>query len=126
GFHLRTQNGVDARKLVEGEHGLLHAEVIRYDFSNNTLFFQGFSCHTSGRHLSQGQTDALGDEGHGAGGAGVDLDDVDSAVLPGELDVHQAADVQLPGHDLDDNPHLVDDLCRQNVGGQRAGVIAGR
>ena len=43
--------------------------------------------------LAIGLADGLGDEGHGAAGARVDLQHEDDAVLDGELHVHQAADL---------------------------------
>ena len=44
--------------------------------------------------LGERDADGLADEGHGAGGARVDLEDVNDLVLDGELDVHQAAHVE--------------------------------
>ena len=48
----------------------------------------------AGRHLGQGHARGLAHEGRRAGGAGVDLEDVDDVVLDGVLDVHQAAHVE--------------------------------
>jgi hypothetical protein len=50
-----------------------------------------------------GEADHLGDEGHRARGARVDLENVDVVVLDGELDVHQPDHVQRAG-ELDGLP----------------------
>ena len=59
---------------------------------------QFFAGHDAGADFGDGYTGGLGDERHGAGGAGVDFEDVDEVVLDGVLDVHQADDVECFGH----------------------------
>ena len=55
------------------------------------------SGHDLGGDLGDRDADRLGDEGHGARGARIDLEDVDVAVLHGVLHVHQPADIERPG-----------------------------
>ena len=50
-----------------------------------------------------GRADGLGHEGHGARSTGVGLNDVNEAVLDGELDVHQALDVERQRHGAADS-----------------------
>ena len=54
--------------------------------------------HDFGGELGERDADGLADEGDGARGARIDLEDVDDFVLHGELDVHEAADVEGLGH----------------------------
>ena len=56
--------------------------------------------HHPGRDLGHRHAGGLGDERHGAAGAGVDLQDVDLAVLDGELHVHQPDHLQRLGQQL--------------------------
>src|SRR3546814_17079603 len=58
-------------------------------------------------------------------GAGVDLDQVNDAILDRELDVHQAADRQGAGQDVGLTLDLRDDVVRQAVWRQRAGGVTG-
>ena len=53
--------------------------------------------HDLGGDAGDRLADHLGDERHRAAGARVDLEDVDVAVLDGELHVHQADDLQRQG-----------------------------
>src|SRR5690606_38559600 len=69
GLHLRTENGVHARELGEGEHCLLDAEERRNDFFGEANLRQGLASHDTRGHLGQGLADALGNERHGTRGA---------------------------------------------------------
>ena len=75
-------------------------------------------------HLRQIQAGGLRDERHGSRGAGVDLQDVDLALLDGELDVHQAADVQRLGQRVGLLLEPRDDLGRQAERRDGAGGVA--
>src|SRR3546814_11599834 len=75
--------------------------------------------------LFRSQAGCLGDEGHRAAGARVDLQDVDLLAAHGELHVHQADDAERPGELLGLAPDLLDDGGSKAVGRQRAGGIAG-
>ena len=58
---------------------------------------QALARHHTRRDLGDRLADRLGDEGHGARGARVDLEDVDVALLHGILHVHQPDDVERAG-----------------------------
>ena len=86
---------------------------------------QGFPRHQPGSDGGDGAVGGLGDERHGAGGAGVHFQHIDVVALDGELDVHQADHMQGKGH-LDG---LALDFghggVRQGMGRQAAGAVAG-
>ncbi|MDC4227056.1 MAG: hypothetical protein MPW15_23145 [Candidatus Manganitrophus sp.] len=65
----------------------------------NALRPQRLAEHARRAHLGQRQAGRLGHEGHRARGARVHLEQVDLAVLDGELDVHQADDAELVRQD---------------------------
>ena len=65
-----------------------------------TQLLQGFPQHHLRGELRQGNADRLADEGDGPRGAGVDLQDVELAVLDRVLDVHEADDVEFLGDQL--------------------------
>ena len=72
------------------------------------------------------QADGLGDKGHGAAGAGIDLQHIDLVALDGVLHIHQAPDIQRHRHgdglalDLGDDVGL-DSVC----GGSEQALVAG-
>ncbi len=86
---------------------------------------QRLAGHQAGGDRGDGAVGGLGDEGHGAAGAGVDLEHVDVVALDGELHVHQADDAEGEGHGAGLDVELGDDLGRERVGRQRAGAVAG-
>ena len=94
GLHLRSENDVDPREAAEGKDGLLDAVVLRMDFGGEAKIGEFFAGHDLGGEFGKRDADGLGDEGDGAGGARVDLDDEELVVFDCELDVHQAADLQ--------------------------------
>src|SRR6218665_1815879 len=102
GLHLGAEDGVYAGEFDEREHGLLDAEVGRRDLPGDALGGQRLAGHAARGHLGQRDARGLGDEGHGARGAGVDLQHVDHVLavhfLDGELHVHQSDHVQALGH----------------------------
>ena len=85
----------------------------------------GLAGHDVGSALGQGHARCLRDEGHGAAGAGVDLDDVDLAVLDAVLDVHQAAGAHCQRQALGALADLVDDALGEAEGRGAAGRVAG-
>jgi len=91
----------------------------------DALGIQAAPGHHPGGHLGQGDAGGLGDEGDGAGGTGIDLQDVDFVPLQGELAVHEAAHVQGPGEAF----HLLADArlgaLIEAVGRQGAGGVTG-
>ena len=58
---------------------------------------QGLSQHDPRRQFGQGNADGLADKGHGAGGPGIDFQDVKNAVLDGILDIHETHHADFPG-----------------------------
>ncbi len=80
---------------------------------------------TPGRDLGDRHAGRLGDERHGAAGPGIDLQDVDIAVLDRELHVHQTDHAEGQRHCRCLLLDLGDDRCRERVGRKRAGAVAG-
>ena len=68
--------------------------------------------------------DDLGDERHGARGARVDLENVDYAVLDGELHVHQADDLERQGQLARLAVELGERRGAERMRRQRAGAVA--
>ena len=125
GLHLRPQHRVDPGEFDEGEDRLLDEIVLGLDLPRQALVGQGHAGHAARRDLGQGHADGLGDEGHGARGPGIDLQDVDLLILDGELGIHQADDLEGMaelGHLL---AHAVLAGPGQGVGRQGAGGVAG-
>ncbi len=81
--------------------------------------------HDFSGDAGDGEPDHFGDEGHGAGGARIDLEDVDVVVLDGELDVHQPHHVERAGKFHRLPLHVGDDRRLQRMGWKRAGTVAG-
>src|SRR5690606_32002000 len=69
--------------------------------------------------------DDLGNEGDGARGARVHFEQVDHVVLDGELDVHQAADLERESEFSGLALELGNDLGRERARGQGAGGVTG-
>ena len=99
-FHFGAEQDVGAAEFREGEDGFLERVVGGDDFLREVDFGIGqlLPGHDHGGVLGERAADGLADEGDGARGARVDFEDVDDLVLDGELDVHQAADVEGLGH----------------------------
>ncbi len=94
GFHLRAQDGVRAREFHEREHRLLDRIIRRNPLVDEALLLQGFAHHNTGGDARERDADGLGDERHRARCAGIYLQQVDHVVLDGELDVHEADDIE--------------------------------
>jgi hypothetical protein len=62
------------------------------------LLGQGDSGHDLGRDLREGLADGLGNERHGARGAGVHLQHKNRSALDRELRIHEPNDVEALGH----------------------------
>ena len=95
GLHLGREVGVQTLDLVPGEDGDLDVMAllfIRVEIEE-ALLLQAFAQDDLGGDVREGVARGLGQEGHRAGGAGVDLDDIDVLVaVDDELDVVQADD----------------------------------
>ncbi|MNC09162.1 hypothetical protein D3C75_567800 [compost metagenome] len=89
------------------------------------MILQALAGHDPGGDLRQRRAGGLGDEGHGTGGTGVHLDEVDLVVFHRELHVHQADHAELQGQLANLLAHLVLDGLGQGVGRQGAGGVTG-
>ncbi len=94
GAHLRAEHRVDLGEHVEGEHGLLHAEMPERDPFQLEVG-QLFTQHDLGRDLGHRDVAHLGNQGHGPRGAGVGLEDVHGAAGDRVLDVDEAHHAEL-------------------------------
>ena len=122
-------SGIDAGEAGEREDGFLDRDMragcaVRLAAIGGEGLVQRLAGHDAGGDLGDRLADGLGDKRHGARGARVDFEDVDRAVLDGELDVHQAADIQRLGQRRRLAFELVDGFGRQRVDRQRAGAVA--
>ena len=89
--HLGAQENVDAGEAVEGKNRFLYSdmrELLRFQLEAG----EGLARHHPGGDLGDRLADHLGDEGHGARGARIDLEHIDVVVLDGELHIHEADD----------------------------------
>ena len=68
-LHFRRKRDVDARELDEREDGFLDAHVRHMDFFGEADLFEGFAEHAAACITCKRNTDGLGNERHGAGGA---------------------------------------------------------
>ncbi len=80
--HLRSEQRVDAGEAGEGEDSFLDRDVagiarVGHGAVMGEGIFQRLAGHDAGGDLGDGTPDGLGDEGHGARGARVDLEHVD-------------------------------------------------
>ena len=97
GAHLRPQQGVHPGKAPEGKHRLFDCEVGRFDFLGKTQLSQGPAQHHLGGQLGQGDPGGLAHKGDGAGGPGIDFQDIDLVILDRELDVEETDHPQFCG-----------------------------
>jgi hypothetical protein len=124
-LHLRTEHHVDAGELDEGEDGLLHGNVGQLALLDAGYLRDRVAEHGPRGHLRQRGADDLGDEGHRAGRARVDLQDIDRVVADGELDVDQPHHTQGLGEGFGLRTQGANLVLAQGVGGQRAGGVPG-
>ena len=123
-FHLRAQHGVDAGEAREREHRFLDRAVL--NARRPSLKLARLSpAMMRAAILATGNADHLGDEGHRARGARIDLQHVDVAVLDGVLHVHQPADIERERERAGLPLEFGDGLLDQGMRRQRAGRIAG-
>ena len=128
--HLRAEDGVDVGEAVEGQHRLLHRDVVAHDLVDQEAFgpelHEGGADHHPGRQLHQRDAGGLGHERHRAGGPGVGLDHEDLVGLDRVLDVDEPPDVEGfgdgPGVGLDDGQGLVGQRRRRDDAGAVPGM----
>ena len=123
GLHLGRQYRIDAREARKGEDRLLDRDIAEVPPQLRQVR-QFLPRHHPRGELRDRRADRLGDEGHGAAGARIDLDQIDHPVLHRELDVHQPDDAERSGKQARLPLDLGDDGRLQAVGGQRAGAVA--
>ena len=103
GLHLGTQNGVGVVELFKGEYRHLYRIVGGCPVQSIPIaqLRQPGAQHDPGSQVHHGHSGDLADVGHGAGGPGIDLDDVQLILVDQVLDVHQPFGAhgqgQLPG-----------------------------
>ena len=124
GFHFRSEHDVDAGKASPREDGFFYAEAGWHGFFGEAEVDELFADHDLGGELGEGNADGLGNEGHGAGGAWVDFDDVEFVVFDGELDVHEAADFEFLGESFGSDEDFVFDFVAEGEGRNDAGGVA--
>ncbi len=124
-FHFGAEDDVDAEEFAEGEDGFFDAVMGGDDFFGEAELFEGFAGHDLGGEFGERDADGFADEGRGAGGAGVDFDDVEVVAFDGELHVHQAADVEGFGELLGGVADAVLHGWREAEGRDDAGAVAG-
>src|SRR5690606_1368353 len=91
--HLGPEDWIDPDKASKGEYSLFDADVVKLAL----LQFKGGerpARHHLGSDAGDRKPDHLGDEGHRTTGARINLQDVDLAILDGELHVHEPDDVE--------------------------------
>jgi len=99
--------------------------MLRNDFFGEAEFLQGLAGHDLGGEFWKWDSDGFADEGRGAGGAGIDLDDVEVVAFDGELHVHQAAHVEGLGELLGGVADAVLHRVAEAEGRDDAGAVAG-
>ena len=92
--HFGTKKRIYAREAREGQNGLFHREAFDAGWINQVKIAQGFPGHDSGSNGRNWAAHSFGHERYGAAGAWVDFDQVDIAILDGELHIHQSDNVQ--------------------------------
>ena len=131
GLHLGRQGRVGVGDLLKGEHGDLHGHIggLLVEAGAVAQGGQGLAYHDTGGQVHHGHTGDLGDIWHGTGGPGVDLDDVQLALVDEVLDIDEALGAQGQRQLLravdDDLEHLVADGEGRVHGDGVAGVDAG-
>ena len=98
--HLGTEYDIDAGELGERKNGFLDRHIVRRRLTGDSLVIQRPSHHDPGGNLCQVQTGGLGNKWYRSRSAGVDLEDINLAILDGELNVHQASDLERLGQGI--------------------------
>ena len=133
GFHLRPQLVIHIDQLFEGEHRHLHRIIRRHLIKPGAVphLRKLLPQHGPGGQIHHGNTGHLADIGDGAGGTGVDLDDIQLVVIDQILNIDKSFGLQrnrqipgslddLFGHGLADVPGRIH---RDGVTGMDAGAF---
>ena len=126
-FHLRAEDGVCVRELLEGEHRNLHGIVGRGAPESGAVaqILQLRSQHDPGCQVHHGDICHLGNIRNGAGRPGVHLNHIEFAVEDQILDIHESARAQSQCQFLRHVTDPVQEAIRQIVGWvDRDGVAA--
>ena len=112
---------IDAGELIEGENSLLDAHVakrpVRVEIVIAEHVFQRRAQHDAHRDLRPGHAGGFADKGHCARSPRIGFEDIDAPAFDRELDIHQAADVELLGEQPRLPPDFIHDGLRKRVGG---------
>ena len=119
GLHFGAEHRINTGEAREREHGFLHGDMIADIARGQIEAGKLFTRHHPRGDLGHRDAGRLGGERHGAAGARVDLDQVNVAILDGELHVHQALHLQGAGQYVGLALDLGDDVVGQAVGRQR-------
>jgi len=125
GAHLRAEDQVHTGQLAEREDRLLHRHVGLQHVVHETEVGQRPADHQGRGHARQGDSDRFRHEGHGARGAGVDLQHVHDPLLHRVLDVEETDHAEPDGEGPGVLPHLLHLLLGDQIRRQHAGTVAG-
>ena len=124
GAHLRPEHRVRVGDLVEGEHGLLHRDLVRHEFIPEAEVRELHPREDAGGHPGQRNPRRLAHEGHGPARPRVDLEHVDRLPVDRELDVDESPDIECEREGARETPHGLHVDIPQQIGGQDAGRVA--
>ena len=96
-FHFRTEQRIDAGKLVKWKDRFLDRNMCGVNFARQAEISELISHHNSRRDFCQWHSDRFADEGHRPRRARIDFENEHVALLHGELHVHQTAHVERFG-----------------------------
>src|SRR5207253_7865747 len=85
--HFGTQDGIDAGKFPEREHGRLDIETIHGELFRQTKFLQLLSGHHQRGDSGEWTAGSLRNEWHSARSAWIDFEHINAIIFDGELNV---------------------------------------
>jgi len=121
-LHLRSQARVAPREAVEGKHRFLDADVLGHETIGQMEVAQALAEDHARGELGELDAGGLAHERDGARAARVHLEDVQSIVLEGELDVDEPAHAQRHS----ELPRLATDLLERALAQRQRGDDTGR
>ena len=123
--HFGPQHGIYAGQFGEGEDGLFHGYPGDGKLIGKAQIVQCLPHNDRRRELCERYACGLAHKRHGPGRPGIDLQDVDHAVLDGVLHVEQADNPERLGKLLRVPPHFLDLPIADQVRRQHARRVAG-